>query len=93
MTDDEIIAVVTAHKEGKAIQGRWHDESQWWLLTQSGAWARFHQCDYRVASEPPATPGKLQPREWWIEPLKYGLCRMSDTASICALWHVREVIE
>ncbi len=99
MTDDEIISVVQAHKEGKAIQGRWHDESQWWLLTQSGAWARFHQCDYRVAPEPPTTAGELQPREWSVHVTKEAYPHEMITSfpvhqdSIKETILVREVIE
>ncbi len=125
MTDDQILEVVQAHKEGKAIQGRWHGESQWWPLSKSGAWARFHQCDYRVAPEviwcglkgycfpkdihETATIGMIKveqvalsegenpiarkPREWWITPMKYGLCHVSDEQTNDALWHAREIIE
>lgn len=59
MTDDEIIAVVQAHKEGKKIQFRSHSAphlDEWWD-NETPAW-NFEICDYRVA--PP------KPREWLL---------------------------
>jgi len=55
MSDDEIIAVVTAHKEGKKIQVRsklpgHHD---WNDCANDPGWA-FDNLDYRVAPEPQA---------------------------------------
>ncbi len=91
MTDDEIITVVDSHRHGKRI------ECQRIIEGVSGTWMtvspnddipwNFGEFRYRILPEP------RKPREWWIEPLKYGLCRMSEEASTCALWHVREVIE
>ena len=61
MTDDEIIAVVQAHKEGKKIQWMtrigpqtWHD-----YLGSPIRW-NFDRYDYRVVPEP------RNPREWSI---------------------------
>ncbi len=66
MTDDEIIAVVRAHKEGKTIQYRklhgpriWNEEG--WVNHPFGniEW-HFVSIEYRVAPEP------RKPREWKI---------------------------
>ncbi len=87
-----MIAVIQAHKEGKKIQNRYamqpgeSNRYNEFEDIENPSW-NFNKYDYRVAPEP------RKPREWWIEPLKYGLCRMSEEASTCALWHVREVIE
>ncbi len=50
MTDDEIIAVVQAHKEGKKIEERCHSSSSWRHVTFP-RW-NFEDCDYRVKKEP-----------------------------------------
>ncbi len=55
MTDDEIIAVVQAHKEGKAIESR-NAGGVWRACTPEPAW-NFQDRDYRV---------KREPREWWL---------------------------
>ena len=98
MTHDEIIAVIQAHKEGKAIQiktsGRdWSD----WCDCTNPSW-NFATCDYRVK---PA-----EPREWWVN--EYNLRkgpRFSDlheskhiadltaAADRVRVIHVREVLE
>lgn len=59
MTDDEIIAVVQAHKEGKQIQTKciYHDSE--WQDINTPEW-QFGQNLYRVKPE----PRKL--REWWV---------------------------
>ena len=60
MTDDEIIAVVQAHKEGKKIQISVKGSGDWCFFDGDPSW-NFCTCDYRVAPEP------RKPREWWAE--------------------------
>lgn len=60
MTDDEIIAVVQAHKEGKRIQcslphGDWFDWPN--VIAPYGD---FIHSNWRVKPEP------RKPREWWV---------------------------
>jgi len=59
MDDDSIIAVVTAHKEGKKIQARIKKHDAEWIdvISHEPDW-NFYECDYRVAYEP------RKPREW-----------------------------
>ncbi len=65
MTDDEIIAVVQAHKEGKQIQARVLESSPSycfgldgkWMMLNVGVWD-FANVEYRIAPEP------RKPREW-----------------------------
>lgn len=63
MTHDEMIAVIQAHKAGKAIEVR----DRGWPIAHWGAsdpnW-NFLCYDYRIKPEPP------KPREWWIYPVK-----------------------
>ncbi len=68
MTDYEIIEVVRAHKEGKAIQARVLESSPSYCFGLDGRWMTlnvgiwdFANCEYRVAPEP------RKPREWWAE--------------------------
>ena len=49
MTDDEIIAVVKAHKEGKEIEGRSFEDREWFSAIPT--W-NFEVCEYRVKPEP-----------------------------------------
>lgn len=49
MTDEEIIAVVTAHKEGKQIQQR-SKGAKTWNDTDNPNW-NFYVLDYRVKPE------------------------------------------
>lgn len=58
MTDQEIIEVVTAHKEGKKIESKWNRNlasSDWelmkWHECENPTWD-FGYYDYRVAPEP-----------------------------------------
>ena len=52
MTNDEIIAVVQAHKEGKKIERRLRNSiTALWLLAPDPVW-NFNEHDYRVALEP-----------------------------------------
>lgn len=60
MTDDEIIEVVRAHKEGKQIECIPRGEGRWKETFFEGkpiSW-NFHLFDYRVKPEP------RKPREW-----------------------------
>ncbi len=50
MTDDEIIAVVQAHKEGKRIEVSGPNGGNW-SVTSKPQWD-FQNLDYRVAPEP-----------------------------------------
>ncbi len=64
MTDDQIIAVVTAHKEGKKIQIRRRSEDEMksdygWKWGESINWD-FRNLEYRVS------PKSSQPREWFF---------------------------
>lgn len=91
MTDDEIIAVVTAHKEGKQIQYRDSCRNTVWLdVLPSHIGFDFRNLDYRVKPEP------RKPREWvvWVNDLDYLI--MGDVRSGEGNWRritVREVIE
>lgn len=58
MTNDEIIAVVQAHKVGKVIE--WTEKGRiFWQEATTPCWD-FHAKLYRVKPEPP------KPREFWI---------------------------
>jgi len=60
MSDDHIIAVVQAHKEGKKIQGKNRLLSNVWVdLPEQINWD-FMEKEYRVAPEP------RKPRELWL---------------------------
>lgn len=70
MTHDEMIAVIAAHRDLKAVQ--------WRLKSNIGQWNRWFDCppdhknwnfvvaDFRIKPEPP------KPREWWIVAYKDG---------------------
>ncbi len=95
MTDDEIIAVVQAHKEGKQIQVlEIHSGLGWVNVSENKPNWNFGGTNYRVAPEP------RKPREWWVIKRDNGSsfnefvayeCKQSycDKEQI----HVREVIE
>lgn len=99
MTHDEMIAVLQAHKEGKAIQAKSkHDldlDAKWQAFTTHLAcgWDTF-TWDYRVKPEPP------KPRERWIAfcPIAGHIERVTETKPIlecseCRCFFVREVLE
>ncbi len=80
MSDDQILEVVQAHKEGKKIQGKApHGSNVWVDLGNEVDW-NFQSREYRVSPEPPTEElcpccgkprksepdHKLPPREWWI---------------------------
>ncbi len=85
MTHDEIIAVVTAHRDGKKIEHRNRDSTEW-LPTESPAW-NFRFYDYRIKSEP---------REFWIVKhlAGYAVCTEDVTGYASGeVIHVREAME
>ncbi len=95
MTDDEIIAVVQAHKEGKAIQTRSHFHPLEGWQTCNPIWD-FYQNEYRVAPEP------RKSREWHVHVIRgssvFGDCEMltsfpADQSTVKETIRVREVIE
>lgn len=59
MKNDEIIAVVRAHEDGKTIQCRISNSTQTWLDAPHPLWD-FFGYDYRIKPEPPKA------REFWI---------------------------
>lgn len=99
MTNDEIIAVVTAAKEGKTIQSRSYafGPGPHWKLVEKPDW-NFSDCEFRVAPKP---------REWWLVMLKTtGDCSCAMPSKEIAknyaagsargpfeIVHVREVLE
>ncbi len=87
MTDDEIIAVVQAHKEGKPIQSR-HMNDPYWMNNPTEFQWNFGVYEYRVAPEP------SKPREWWLSLDQWGnpRCTPQNTPHQGYI-HVREVIE
>ena len=98
MTDDEIIAVVQAHKEGKKIQGRVLRTSQWyqngiddkWVDLSIGVDWNFKDTEYRVAPEP------RKPREWSVHVVTDGAMITSFPVHeplVKETIRVREVIE
>lgn len=56
MTDEEIIAVVTAHKEGKTIEVT-SKSKLYWEISESPCW-NFDLWNYRVKPEPHYRPFK-----------------------------------
>lgn len=56
MTIDEMIAVLQAYKDCKAIQERVRDCGSWWDMRRP-QWD-FHEYDYRI---------KPEPREWVLD--------------------------
>jgi hypothetical protein len=91
MSDDEIIAVVQAHNEGKAIEWRpknWKgDTNSEWKLDDRGPREpdfNFYSYDYRV---------KREPREWTVpEPFWRGSNEIYNSTTV-EMIHVREVLE
>ncbi len=88
MTDDEIISVVQAHKEGKEIQV--NSNGTWRSVMGHPVW-NFPEHEYRVAPEP------RKPREWWLndQNLLFAdehTARSLSTNTYYDPIHVREVI-
>lgn len=91
MQIDEMIAVLTAAKEGKRIQYKRHEFNEWYDNNDS-RW-NFEMFEYRV---------KPEPREWWAEIYstnkKYGVLyptkeEAHDRGYPYEIVHVREVID
>lgn len=89
MTDDQILEVVQAHKDGKPIQIRkmgWHHgfRDGTWYDCENPQWD-FDTCDYRV---------KPEHREWWLS-RNLVAYETRDAARDVGhpIIHVREVIE
>ena len=59
MTHDEMIAVIQAHRDGKAIQFCGYGMAGAWDDVIHPDWD-FANYNYRIKPEPP------KPREWWI---------------------------
>jgi hypothetical protein len=57
MTDDQILEVVSAHKEGKKIEYSWGSCVNWYEFLPQDKW-NFDRYVFRVAPEP------HKPREW-----------------------------
>jgi hypothetical protein len=94
MTDDQILEVVKAHKEGKKIEFLTKNSSIYktWTDTYPMPLWNFESTDYRVAPEP------RKPREWeaWYLPDGRGLTDAWMERHQDAGWRpikVREVIE
>ena len=100
MSDDEIIEVVKAHKEGKKIQfrpaGSKTSTTPWVDADERGPNWNFEFMDYRVSPEP------RKPQEWWIDmnasngpwrAYSYRPSYESGSLAEKCLVRVREVIE
>lgn len=91
MNIDEMIAVVTAYRDGKQIEFRRNDGEPKWLDNVSPRW-NFESFDYRI---------KPAPREWWMITCAHEKqCgaliyreKQESIAPNCSQIHVREVIE
>jgi hypothetical protein len=68
MSDDEIIAVVKAHKEGKKIQYRFCVGEEQWQDMKMHDWD-FQRNTYHVAPEPrkPIIEPDRDTEKWWAE--------------------------
>lgn len=90
MTDDEIIAVVQAHKEGKQIQAVGvceGDRDINWRDVHLFYWD-FQHYNYRVKPEP------RKPREWWAEVYPDGSGQIfADTRSLTNRGEIIRVTE
>jgi hypothetical protein len=94
MSDDEIIAVVQARKDGKKIECRSILPSGWnkWSSVNWPPVWNFEKAEYRVAPEP------RKPREWWVCNAPHGNWSVVEhdcPHKCCATQHikVREIIE
>jgi hypothetical protein len=77
MTHDEMIAVIAAHRDGKAIQFRTVETECDWRNIESPVWD-FQSSDYRI---------KPEPIEYWVNiyPSKaIGHHETKDEAVLCA---------
>lgn len=89
MTHDEMIAVITAFQNGKAVQFRHRgDEGEEWSYVGAPTW-NFDKYDYRIEPEP---------REFWVQVNEKGGVIYTFThnpislASNAIIVHVREVM-
>jgi hypothetical protein len=89
MTDDEIVAVVQAHKEGKQIQLRCSNIPEWTNVVRNEPRWNFEFIEYRVAPEP------RKPREWtvFVTPDKQIISWNNGTVDAYGLIRVREVMD
>lgn len=91
MTDDQILEVVAAHKEGKKIQTRpLSRKYDWYGVGAFGIRWNFETHEFRVAPEPP------KPREWKIGingSLMWVIQDDSGKYQALEVVRVREVIE
>ncbi len=81
MTDEEIIAVVQAHKEGKRIQIRRRSSDEiksdyGWKSGDPLRW-NFIECEYRVAPEPHWIDGYVFPKDVHEKPT-IGMIKMNQ---------------
>ena len=65
MSDDQILEVVQAHKEGRKLEWRHKGEDRWWTCSPRFGW-RFDVVEYRVARD------SREPREWDVHVTKHG---------------------
>jgi hypothetical protein len=94
MTHDEMIAVITAHRDGKKVEFRRNGDDRWGVVDDP-VWD-FALGEYRIKPEPP------KPREWWVNvysnPDRNCLHTSRERADKCmgndriACVHVREVL-
>lgn len=88
MTHNEIIAVIAAHRDGKAVEWKlkiqrgdvWRDSKK-----EDEPW-NFVVADYRIKPEP------TKPREWWIYPVYGDSDCAIETSPTAGFVHVREVL-
>ena len=91
MTHDEMIAVIQAHRDGKAIQFCGYGMAGAWDDVIHPDWD-FANYEYRIKPEP------QKPREWWIERMPDGeknlwTCpRSAVIGRYQEIIHVREVL-
>lgn len=86
-----MIAVITAHRDGKQIQHRSlrNLNPQWMDVLHNRPFWAFEQSEYRIKPEPPP-----KPREWKIRIDKYGGISTSEYPEAGeTIVHVREVFE
>lgn len=89
MTDDQILEVVQAHKEGKQIEVKPNHGYWGGCVLNEPNW-NFADYDYRVKTEP------RKPRDFWIHFHSYGFMHEvheNDVRHCPSCVHVREVIE
>lgn len=91
MTPNEMIAVILAHRDGVAVQWKFHTPvlgvgADWTDLGCSEHPFNFSITDYRIKPEPP------KPREWWINPVDGNLSVSISNQPEAGFTHVREVL-